>query len=215
MHEALARRVHQPRALAAQRLGEQESRHAGKTQRRGMKLVKLHVGQLSARSERRRDSVSRRHRRIGRVAVHLTRAAAGQQHRPRLHRTDLAILIEQPGSADAPLRMQQVSEQRPWQQRNARRRGCARKQRPPNLPAGGIAIRMQNAVAAVRAFARQHQLARMLTRCVTVKVRVPLAAALSRARDLLPPARARQSDPPAHRPRQVCLPCAARRPLRR
>src|ERR1700748_533863 len=50
MHEALARGVHQPRTLAAQRLGEQEARHARKTECRRMKLIKLHVGQLSARS---------------------------------------------------------------------------------------------------------------------------------------------------------------------
>jgi hypothetical protein len=49
-----------------------------------------------------------------------------------------------------------------------------RQQRPANLAARCIAIRMQNAVSAVRPFACQHQLARMLAGRMAIKVRIPL-----------------------------------------
>ena len=60
MDEALAVRVDQPRALAAQRLRQQESRRASSTQRRRVKLDELEVGHARAGLERHGDAVAGR-----------------------------------------------------------------------------------------------------------------------------------------------------------
>ena len=172
MHKALASGIHQPRALAAQRLGKQKARHAGQVERRGMELIELHIRQFRARGMRRRNAVACRHRRIGCIAVDLARTAAREKNGARLHRLDRAALIQQPRSHDPAIR-HQIGKQRPGQKHDARRCRRPRQQRAANLAAGRIAVCVQDAVAAVRAFACQHQLARMLAFCVAVKARIP------------------------------------------
>jgi hypothetical protein len=73
-----------------------------------MKLVKLHICQLSAGSKGGSDPVPRRYRRIRGIAVHLAGAAAGKKDRTRLHRSDFPILIQQSRPAHAPARSQQI-----------------------------------------------------------------------------------------------------------
>ena len=92
LHESLAGRIAQIRALAAQRLREQKPRHARQAQRGGMELIKLHVGDFGAGAPCHRDAVTSGYRGIGGIAVDLAGAAAGQQDGARMHRTDLAIL---------------------------------------------------------------------------------------------------------------------------
>ena len=78
-HERLAVGVHQPRALAAQRLGEQEARLPGDLQRRRMELHELEVGDARAGELRHRDAVAGGHLRVGRLAEHLAGAAGREQ----------------------------------------------------------------------------------------------------------------------------------------
>ena len=80
LHKALTPVVAKICALTAQSLRQQEARHSRQAQRGGMKLVKLHVRDLGSRAIRHRDSVAGRDRRVRRVAIDLTRAAAGEQH---------------------------------------------------------------------------------------------------------------------------------------
>ena len=90
-------RIAQPCALAAQRLAQQKPRRALQRKRRGMELVELHVRRRRAGAIRHGDAVAGRHRRVGRVAVDLARAAARHQHRPRAARRNmLPVAIEQP-----------------------------------------------------------------------------------------------------------------------
>ena len=58
LQPAFAPVVAQISALAAQRLRKQKPRHAGQRQRRGMKLIKLHIGQRCASLPRQRNAVS-------------------------------------------------------------------------------------------------------------------------------------------------------------
>ena len=86
---ALAVGVHEPRALAAQRLRQQEPRLPRHVQRRRMKLDELEIGDARAGVVRDRDAVAGRDRRIRRLAEHLPRAAGREQRtrRARLRRS--------------------------------------------------------------------------------------------------------------------------------
>ena len=83
LHEALAVRVAQPCAFAAQGLRHEEPLHAGQAERGGVELVELHVRDGSAGAPGHGNAVAGGHRGIGGVAVDLPCAAAGQQHTAR------------------------------------------------------------------------------------------------------------------------------------
>ena len=110
----------------------------------------------------------------------LPKPAGGQQHGARLDRSaDL-----RPGSSQttAPANAvihQQIGGGGVAAERDVgQRRGFAI-QRARDLAAGGIAVRVQNAVAAVRAFAREGELA-----ALAVELRAPLDQLLNRGRAL-------------------------------
>ena len=113
LHESLTARVAQICALAAQRFAHQEARCAVESQRCGMELIKLHIGQLGPSLGCQRNAVACRYRRIGRLAIHLPRAARGHQHRARGHRALLAIAPQQPGAAHAPVRRAKLGHRGP------------------------------------------------------------------------------------------------------
>ena len=79
-HEAHAARVHEHRALAAHRLGDQRERILRRVERRRMELHELHVGERDAGAMRDRVAVARRDHRIRRVPIDLA-AAARREHR--------------------------------------------------------------------------------------------------------------------------------------
>ena len=83
LHEPLARRIAQISALAAQRLGKQESRRPFHVQRGGMELDKLDIGDLRARAPGHRHAVSGGDLGIGGFAVDASESAGSQQHRLR------------------------------------------------------------------------------------------------------------------------------------
>ena len=91
----------QPRALAAQRLGQQKPRRVWRVERRRMKLHELHVGDARARAIGQRDAVAGRHRRIGRLAEHLPGAAGRQQRRRARTRARLSLLVDEPHAGTA------------------------------------------------------------------------------------------------------------------
>ncbi len=66
-----------------------------------MKLIELHIADRRTRAPSHRNAVARRHCRIRRIAVNLSRAAGGQQHRTGLHGTHLTLRIFQHHTADA------------------------------------------------------------------------------------------------------------------
>ena len=77
----------QPRALAAQRLRQQEPRLPGHVERGRMELHELEVRDARACALRHRHAVAGRHRRVGRLAEDLPGAAGREQDRARRART--------------------------------------------------------------------------------------------------------------------------------
>ena len=82
LDEALAGRVDQLPALAAQRFRQQEARRARHAQHRRMELDELEIRHARAGLERHRHAVAGRDRRIGGLAKHLPGAAGGEQRAP-------------------------------------------------------------------------------------------------------------------------------------
>ena len=83
-HEALAILVDEVRALAAHRFADELPRRACDVQRRRMELDELQIADACARAIRHRDAVTRRCLGVRRLAIHLPRAAAGED-RCRAH----------------------------------------------------------------------------------------------------------------------------------
>lgn len=125
-----------------------------------MKLVELHIADRRTRAPRHRNAIARRHGGIRRIAVNLSRAAGGQQHRTLLHYARLTLRIFQHDTADAArICAQQVDRRDKLTHFNAWI-GCHHsQQRTGNLPTCGVAMGMQNARSRVRPFARPHQIA--------------------------------------------------------
>ncbi len=145
-----------------------------------MELVKLHVGNLGSGVPRHRDAVAGSHRGIRCIAVHLPGTSAGQQHGPRPHPRHLAVAIEQPNPGNGSVLDHQVGGRGPLQQRDVGDGPRVAQQRPPDLRPGSIPVRVQNAIAAVRALARQHQLSRL-----AVEIRAPAQQFLDAQRPFL------------------------------
>ena len=77
--ESLARFVAQDRALAADRLGDQEPGSALPPEHGGMELNEFHIGEQRPRAERDRNPLPGRHRGIRALAVEAPRPA-GREH---------------------------------------------------------------------------------------------------------------------------------------
>src|SRR5258706_15322392 len=68
------------RAMAAQRLRDQETLCPGASEGRGMELEELEVGYDRPGTPSERDPVARRDRRIGRAGIELAGSPRGQHH---------------------------------------------------------------------------------------------------------------------------------------
>ena len=181
LHEAFAAVVAQVRALAAQRLGEQEARYAGKRERGGMELVKLHVGQLGAGLRSQRDAVAGGHGGVGGVGVDLSRAARGDQDGPGADAMWLAVLVgagtgqtraDQVRADDAAIGYHQAGDHGPLGKANAPMCAGKSNQRAADLRACGVPVGVQNAGQRVSALAGAEKLAAVLRRG-TVECRAP------------------------------------------
>src|ERR1700691_2045435 len=123
-----------------------------------MKLDDLHVADFGAGAESHGDSIAGRDAGVGGVAIKLPQAAGGEQHGGRVHLLCLAVFSDQVYAADASSVDDQVGGELELHDRNVfegLRLGiqCAK-----NFASGGVSVGMQNAVAAVCAFAAEGQL---------------------------------------------------------
>ena len=101
--EPLAGRVAQERAMAAERLGEERSRHRGMVQRRRVELHELDVADRHAGTQRDREPVAGRGRRVRRHLEELARAAGREDHARRLELVAAACVADREAVARAVL----------------------------------------------------------------------------------------------------------------
>ena len=118
--------VEQPRALAADRLGDQEAlAPAVGDQRGGVELGELEVGQRGARGERQAEPGAHRSRRVGGARPQRRRAAGGQHRAARGHVPRLAVASRRCDARRSARRG--TTARRP---RRARALRCGRRWRP-------------------------------------------------------------------------------------
>ena len=158
LHEALAMRVEQPRAFAAQRLGDQEARRSFDMQRGGMELDELQIADLRAGAIGHRHAIAGRHVGIGGVQKNVAQPAGSQQDGARVHGVEARFAVPQERAGHAIVEKQIDGRGVTAKRHIGKRRGLA-VERLRDFAAGGIAMRMQNAIAAVRAFARKREMA--------------------------------------------------------
>ncbi len=156
-HEAAAVAIDEVRPFAPHGLGDQVAAGAGDVEHRGMELHELHVAQLGPGAEGQRHAVAGGHLGIGRLAVDLAHAAAGQD---RLLGPDqrLAVLaVPDQGAAAMAFVGQEVDGEGVLPDVEVRRLADPLDHRPHDLLAGGVAQGVGDAVAAVSALASQDQ----------------------------------------------------------
>ncbi len=166
-HEAHAVGVHQVRALAADRLGDQRLLALGvraEPQHGRVELDELQVGHLGPGAQRQRHAVTGGDGRVGGGGEHLAHAAGGQHHRPGADRADavaLALAHHVQGQAGRVARRvgQQVEHQCVLDQLDARVGAHRLDQRPRYLRTGGVAAGVRDPAAVVTALAGQQDLA--------------------------------------------------------
>ena len=156
-HERIAAIVDEPRALAAERLGDEEAGRARTLERGRMKLDELQIGQARAGVIRERDPVAGGHRRIRRFAEDLSGAARGQQRRVRAKLLARPGWIEERDADDAPVLHEQLGDERVIDRVDRRQPADALPERAPDFAARRVAG-MQHAPHAVRRFAPERGL---------------------------------------------------------
>ena len=134
-----------------------------------MELHELHVADLGARAKCHRDSIAGRDFGIRGVAVNVAQTAGRQQHGAGADLVQLSRLIENTHAGDAAVFDQQVGGELEFAKRDGLDRRGFQIQRAADLTAGGIAVSVQHAVAAVRSFAGEGNL-----RSGAIELRAPL-----------------------------------------
>ena len=156
--KALARGVPQHAALAPQRLGEQKPRRALDMQRGGVKLNEFNIADFRAGAPSHGDAVARGYVRIGSLFVHPSEASGGQQHGPRADCNRFAAgSVEHQGAGGSPLVDQQIDGGAKTAKSDRGDGGRFPVQRAGDLAAGGIAVGVQDAAAAMSGFPRKRQ----------------------------------------------------------
>ena len=157
-HEAMAITIDQPGALAASGLADQVTAAAGDVKHRGMKLHELHVAQLGAGPIGDGCAIAGGYGRIGRFAVELPGPAGGHDGglRPD-HGLAMQTIPDDRPAADT-LPGKQIDREGMLPNLNLWPLFHLGGDRADDLPAGGIAEGMGDAVAAVAAFASQGQM---------------------------------------------------------
>jgi hypothetical protein len=133
-----------------------------------MKLDELHIADLGACAERHRDSVSRRHFGIGRVAIELPHAPRGQQSRGAHNLLGLTFFTEQRNACHCSCVGLEPGGKFEFPHRYILERLRLGIEGAEDLASRRIALRMQNPVAAVSAFAAEDEF-----RSTPVKLRSP------------------------------------------
>ncbi len=148
-HERLAAMIAEQGAVAAQRLGDQEARGAGAGEGGGVKLEELQVGNHRPRAEGQGDPVARRDRGIRGARVELAGASGGQHHRLGLE----GVSAGQPDAAARATLDDQLRDEGTIVHVDAALADGA-SEGELDVPAGGVAARVEHAGHGVGAFAR-------------------------------------------------------------
>ena len=158
LHESLARSVDQMRAFPAQRFGKQKTRRAPHEQRCGMELHEFEIGDFRPGAESHRDAIAGSYIGIGGLAEDSSQTAGCKQNRSRANLKPRSAMLRptprrppRAPSSDT-IRSVIMDSARNSTFGNASRFAV---QRARDLLSGGIAVRVQNPVAAVRSFARE------------------------------------------------------------
>ncbi len=147
----------------------------------GMELHELDIANLGARAPGHGDAVSGGHVRVGGLEVHVSQTAGSEQDGAREDGTAFARhFVEDHGAADRAIVHQQVGDGGITLEADAGQgRGFAVK-REGDFAAGGIAVRVENATAAVRAFLRKGK-----TPAIAIEFGAPVDELLDGGRALL------------------------------
>ena len=151
-HEALALAVAQQRPRAAHGLRNQEVRAAIERERCRVELHELHVHDLGPRTERQRDAASRRALRIRRLAVEAPDAARREHRRGRAQHDFFAAQQRDRTKAAAVLH-EKIDDIAVLERPHIFLFRHNRIERPRDLGARRIAMRMHDAAAAMAALA--------------------------------------------------------------
>ena len=149
-HEALALAAPEQRACAAHGLGNQEVRAAIERERRRMELHELHVHDLGPRAERQRDAAARRALGIRRLAVEAPDAARREHRRGRAQH-DFFAIEQRDRTKAAPVLHEEIDDIAVLERPHVFLFRHNRIERPRDLGARRIAMRMHDAVAAMAA----------------------------------------------------------------
>ena len=147
-----ARIVHDDRAGAPQRLGDQGALPAAfrVPQDRRVELDELDVAQRGPRSRREREPVTGHSGRVGRRGVGLPESAGGQHDRPGPHHSRDQRRLARTGQTDQQAAIRQVERHRVREQRNRAGQQCAG-QHPVHLGPHRVAASVHDPAAAVPA----------------------------------------------------------------
>src|SRR5205807_2179470 len=135
----------------------------------GMKLNELHIGDLGAGAIGHGDAVCGGYRRIGRVAVNLSSASGSQKNRRTPYQVSAALGQDQFHAANAPVRPMQLRGEFKLAEGNVFQGGSLGIKCAPDLAAGRIPMRVQDAAPAVSGLAGKSQLG-----AATIKLRSPI-----------------------------------------
>ncbi len=159
-HEALAGLVAQVRALAAQRLGdEQHGLLPGHGQPGGVELHELQVADGGAGAIRHGDAVAGGHARVGGAPVHLPRAAGGEHgDHGHVEREHAVVEVERQGADALAVHGEQVDHELVLVELDTAAHPSGLGERARDLAAGGVAAGVHHASHRVGALAAQHDL---------------------------------------------------------
>ena len=183
-HEPAARGVHQDRAFAAYRLGDQRlatARVGAEPEHRRVELDELQVGRLRPAAQRERQSVAGGHWRVGGRRVDLPEPAGRQHHGAGVHGPDavgltLAEHVQRNAGRPAVRGAQQVDGERMLDHLELGARaglGEGDQQRARDLRTGRVAASVRDPAAQVTAFPGQRQRTRRLAVELRAKVDEP------------------------------------------
>jgi hypothetical protein len=159
LHEALAVRVDEVCAFAAEGLAEEKAGCSGLREGGGVELVELHIGDGGSGAVGHGDTVAGGDGRIGGVGVDLTGSSAGEERGAGMNVEDASFAIEKRGSDDVAVEGKEIDACGPFHKADVWEGAYVAKERDGDLAAGGITVGVEDARAGVCALAGEHQFA--------------------------------------------------------
>ena len=156
LHETLEKNIAEDAAFSAKSFGKQEARRALDGQRGGMELHELHIGEDRAGFVGDGHAVASGHFGIGGFAIDLAEAASGKKNRERADLVQRAIGFVDEADADgSAVFKNEAGGERVGAKTKMRNFVRAGEQSTADFASSGIAVRMQDAGAAVCGFASE------------------------------------------------------------